>query len=70
MVRFGGSLESGDRVCVDTFGRNLVSVSVKMFSRLIYFIKKFYEFCTLNVISKDNVLASYFIVLVSLMASR
>jgi hypothetical protein len=29
---FGGSLESGGRFCVDTFGRNVASVAVKMFS--------------------------------------
>lgn len=28
---------------VCAFGRNLVSVTVKTFSHLIYFIKKFYE---------------------------
>jgi hypothetical protein len=32
---FGGSLESGCRFCVGAFGRNLASVAVKMFSRLI-----------------------------------
>jgi hypothetical protein len=43
---FGGSLESGGRFCVGAFGRNLTSVAVKMFSHLIYFIKKLYTFCT------------------------
>jgi hypothetical protein len=38
---FGGSLESGGRFCVVAFGMNLPSAAVKMFSRLIYFIKKF-----------------------------
>jgi hypothetical protein len=33
---FCGSLESGGRFCVGAFGRNLVSVAVKMFSHLIY----------------------------------
>jgi hypothetical protein len=33
---FGGSLESGGWFCVDAFGRNLTSVTVKMFSHLIY----------------------------------
>jgi hypothetical protein len=51
---FGGSLESGARFCVGAVGRNLTSVAVKMFSCLIYFIKKFYKFCTLNAICKDN----------------
>jgi hypothetical protein len=30
------------------------SVAVKMFSHLIYFIKKFYKCCTFNAICKDN----------------
>jgi hypothetical protein len=29
---FGGSLESGGRFCVGAFGRNLVSIVVKLFS--------------------------------------
>lgn len=29
-------LESGVRVCVDVFGKNLDSAAIKMFSRLIY----------------------------------
>jgi hypothetical protein len=36
------------------FGRNLDSVTMKMFSHLIYFIKKFYKFCTFNTICKDH----------------
>jgi hypothetical protein len=51
---FGGSLESGGRFCVGAFGRNLASVAVKIFSHLIYFKKKFYKFCTFNVLCKDN----------------
>jgi hypothetical protein len=51
---FGGSLDSGCRFCVGAFGRNLASVVVKMFSHWIYFIKKFYKFCSLNAICKDN----------------
>jgi hypothetical protein len=51
---FGRSLESGDLFCVGAFGRNLASVAVKMFSLLIYFIKKFYKFCTFNMICKGN----------------
>jgi hypothetical protein len=51
---FGGSLESGGRFCVGAFGRNLASVAVKMFSHSIYFIKKFYKFCTFSAICKDN----------------
>jgi hypothetical protein len=51
---FGGSLESGGRFCVSAFDRNLVSVAVKMFSHLIYFIKKFYKFCNFNAFCKDN----------------
>jgi hypothetical protein len=42
------------QLCVGTFGRNLSSVAVKMFSHLILFTKKFYKFCTFNVIFKDN----------------
>jgi hypothetical protein len=45
---------SGGRFCVGEFGRNLTSVAVKMFSHLIYFVKKFYKFCTFNAISIDN----------------
>jgi hypothetical protein len=48
------SLESGGRFCVGSFDRNLASVAVKMFSHLIYFVKKFYKFCTLNAICKNN----------------
>jgi hypothetical protein len=51
---FGGILESGGRFCVGAFGRNLASVAVKMFSHLIYFIKKFHTFCTFNAIFKDS----------------
>jgi hypothetical protein len=36
------------------FGRNLASVAAKMFSRFIYFRKKFYKFRTSNAICKDN----------------
>jgi hypothetical protein len=51
---FGESLESGGRFCVGVFGRNLASVSVKIFSHLIYIIKKVYKCCTFNAICKDN----------------
>jgi hypothetical protein len=51
---FGGSLESGGWYCVGAFGRNLASVAAKMFLHLIYFIKTFYTFCTLNAIHKIN----------------
>jgi hypothetical protein len=37
-------LESGCRFCVGSFGGNLVSVAVKIFSHLIYFIKKCINF--------------------------
>lgn len=40
----GRSLELGTRFCVDAFGRNLVLVAVKMFSRLIYIIETFHNF--------------------------
>jgi hypothetical protein len=36
------------------FGRNLASVAMKMFSYLLYVIKKFYKFYTLNVGCRDN----------------
>jgi hypothetical protein len=44
----------GGLFCVGAFGRNLGSVTVKMFSPLIYFIKKFCKCCTFNAIRKDN----------------
>jgi hypothetical protein len=50
MVGFGRSMKSGSRFCVGAFGRNLSSVAVKMFSYLIYFIRKCYVFFTFNVI--------------------
>jgi hypothetical protein len=49
VVQPGRSQESGGRVCVDAFSRNLASV-VMMFSCLIYFIKDFYKFCTISAI--------------------
>jgi hypothetical protein len=52
--RIGRSLESGSWFCVSVFGSNLASVTVKMFSHLIYFTKKFYAFCTFNAIFKDD----------------
>jgi hypothetical protein len=54
-------LESGGRFCVGAFGRNLVSVAVKMSSHLNYFIQTFYR-CTFNAICKD-ILAISFIIL-------
>jgi hypothetical protein len=36
-VAFGWSLESGDRFCVGVFGRNMASVSMKMFSHLLLY---------------------------------
>jgi hypothetical protein len=53
------SLESGGRFCFGAFGRNVASVAVKMFSLLIYFIKKFYKFYTFNTVSKDNAAINY-----------
>jgi hypothetical protein len=58
---FDGSLGSGGRFCVGAFARNLASVAVKMFSHLIYFVKKFYKFCTFNAICKNNAAISCFI---------
>jgi hypothetical protein len=49
VVQPGQSQESGGRICVDAFGRNLASV-VMMFSCLIYFIKEFYKFFTISAI--------------------
>jgi hypothetical protein len=37
---------------VGAFGRNLAAVTMKMFSRLIYFIKTFYKFDNFNTISR------------------
>jgi hypothetical protein len=51
---FGGNLEADGQFCVGAFGRNLASVAVKMFPRLIYFIKTFYKLCIFNGICKDN----------------
>jgi hypothetical protein len=42
------------RSCVCAFGRSLASVALKMFSHVIYFVKKCYKCCTLNAICKDN----------------
>jgi hypothetical protein len=46
----GGSLESGGD---GAFVSNVASVAMKMFSRLIFLLKKFYK-CTFNAICKDN----------------
>jgi hypothetical protein len=51
---FGGSLESGCWFCVGAFGRNLASVTVKMFSHFIHFAKEFYKRFTFNAMCKDN----------------
>jgi hypothetical protein len=49
---FGENLESYRQLfCVGASRRNLASVAVKMFSRLIYFIQKFCK-CTFNAICK------------------
>jgi hypothetical protein len=40
---FGWSLESGGRFCIDEFVKNLASVA-EIFSRFIYFFKKFINF--------------------------
>jgi hypothetical protein len=55
----GVSLESGSWFCVGAFGRNLASVTVKMFSHSIQFIKIFYKFCTFNAICKDNAVINF-----------
>jgi hypothetical protein len=46
------SLETGSQYCVGAFGRNLALVTMKIFSHFIYFIKKFYKFCTFNAICR------------------
>jgi hypothetical protein len=46
--------KSGSHFCVGAFGRNLSSVPMKGFSCLIYFIQKFYKFCTFKAMCKDN----------------
>jgi hypothetical protein len=59
---FGGSPMSGSRSCFGVFDRDLASVVVKIFRRLIYLLKKFYTFCPFSAICKDD--AIYCIVLV------
>jgi hypothetical protein len=46
-------LESGGRFCVSAFGVFSRREDVLTFNSL-YFMNKFYTFCTLNTISKDN----------------
>jgi hypothetical protein len=59
---FGGNLVSGGQFCVGAFGRDLASVAVKIFSHIIYYIKKFYKCYTFNAIYKDNSAINCFIV--------
>jgi hypothetical protein len=47
-------LEPGSQFSVGVCGRNLAAATVKMFSHLIYFIKKCYKLFTFIVICKDN----------------
>jgi hypothetical protein len=47
-------MESSSGFCVRAFGRNPVSVAVKMFSHLICCVNKYYKNCTSNAICKDN----------------
>jgi hypothetical protein len=51
-----GPAESGGRffLCDGATGRNPASVAVKMFSRLIYLIKKFYKFFPFGRICENN----------------
>jgi hypothetical protein len=42
------------RGCGGAFGRNLASAAMRMFSHLIYFMRTFYEFCTLKSICKHS----------------
>jgi hypothetical protein len=50
---FSVSMETCDWFCIGAFGRNLASVTRKMFSHLICFIKKFYKFCNFNAIFRE-----------------
>jgi hypothetical protein len=45
---------SGGQFSIDTFRRNVTLVAVKMFSRLIQFIKTFCKLCSFNAICKDT----------------
>jgi hypothetical protein len=47
-------VESGDQFCVDAFGKNQDSFTVKMFSYLIHLIKKCYKLCAFSVICRNN----------------
>jgi hypothetical protein len=47
-------MESGGRFCVGAFGRNLASISVKMFSHVIYFMKKCYKFVLSTQFAKNK----------------
>jgi hypothetical protein len=49
------SLESGGRFCVGAFGRNPVSIAVKMFSHLICYFKKLF-YCFAKVMLEQIVL--------------
>jgi hypothetical protein len=42
------------RFYVDLFGSSLAPVAAKIFSHVIYFVKKFYKICAFNAILKDN----------------
>jgi hypothetical protein len=48
---FGRYVESGVRW---SFALVRLAVAVKMFTHLLYFIKKIYKFCTFSVICNDN----------------
>jgi hypothetical protein len=53
------SLDSGSRLLVVAFGRNVASVAVTMFSRSVYLTKGVYELCTCNAICKDSAAISF-----------
>jgi hypothetical protein len=53
----GGSLESGGRL-LSLHLEETATVAVKMFSHLIYFVKK-YKFCIFNAIFNDNAATNY-----------
>jgi hypothetical protein len=54
---FEGRLESGGPFCVGAFSRNVASVAVKMFQRLMYFLRKCINVLSMRftkIIHEDN----------------
>jgi hypothetical protein len=50
----GKSLESGGRFCFGAFGKNLASVALNKYERLICIVNRFCRLCSPNAIYKDN----------------